>query len=184
MREREVGRDRERGRETLKQAPLAVRSLIQGLIPWSARSWPESKSKVGCLTEPPRRPNIAFFKRGIHYHQWDFLPNHWYLFCKFRYWYLLDFSRRYKWKLLRQNLDFSSFLKWFLNGLWTEMSRSGIFSHTIGVNHYSCVWNSIYVMIIAHLLALVTDFDFRFSDFSLITCVSWNPWRTVVVYKF
>ena len=53
QRERERERERERGRERKSQANsmLPAQSPVWGLIPWTVRSWPELKSRVGRLTD-------------------------------------------------------------------------------------------------------------------------------------
>ena len=37
---------------------LTVQSLMWGSIPWTARSWPELKSRVGCSTDWASQPGI------------------------------------------------------------------------------------------------------------------------------
>ena len=53
------GAERER-RESQAGSVLPAQSLLQGSVSQTMRSWPELKSKVGRLTEPPRCPSMFF----------------------------------------------------------------------------------------------------------------------------
>ena len=99
MRETEtewVGRGRERGKDRESQAgsALSAQSLMWGLNSQTTRSWPEVKSRVGCLTdwitrcpwhyialneEEPEINKSPFF---YHIYEWNFYLRYCY-FCKF-----------------------------------------------------------------------------------------------------
>ena len=58
-----LGRGRERGRQRESQASssLSVQSPTRGPNSWTARSWSEPKSRVGCLTDWATRHPWIFF---------------------------------------------------------------------------------------------------------------------------
>ena len=52
----------------IKQTPHWVWSLMQGLIPWPMKSWPDLKPHIGCLTyESPRHPFTAIFNKQLKF---------------------------------------------------------------------------------------------------------------------
>ena len=63
--EKKTERQGEREKENPKRAPhcqhRAQCGAMQGSNSWTVRSWPEPKRRVGCLTEPPRRPWFIHF---------------------------------------------------------------------------------------------------------------------------
>ena len=54
------GAEKERERESQAGFVLSAQSLLQGSIPWTLRSWPEPKSRIGHLTDWATQAPLLF----------------------------------------------------------------------------------------------------------------------------